>query len=68
MSHPFEARYSGYCKAQCGDPIEVGDLVAFTDDGLMHNECSDSPAPVERPVTVCQSCWLVQPCDCEDQR
>jgi len=65
MSHPFEARYEGFCRLVCGEPIAVGDLVVFTDDGLMHNECSDHPAPVERPVTVCSDCWLVQPCDCE---
>ena len=63
---PFEARYNGQCAAECGSRIHVGDLVVFTDDGLTHVDCADHQK-VERPVTVCNSCWLVQPCDCEDQ-
>lgn len=63
----FEARYSGYCHAECGERIEQGDLVRYSDEGdLLHEDCIDRPTPIERPVTVCPSCWLIRPCDCEE--
>lgn len=61
---PFEARYNGRCAADCGSGISVGDLVAFTDDGLTHLDCADHQK-VERPVAVCDSCWLTKPCECD---
>jgi hypothetical protein len=62
----FEARYSGYCRAECGERIEAGDIATYIDGDLMHMVCVGKPSLPDRPVTVCQSCWLVQPCDCED--
>lgn len=36
----FEARYPGRCVADCGDPIEEGDMIAHVgDDGYAHETC-----------------------------
>jgi hypothetical protein len=40
MSGVFEASYHGICEA-CGEEIEEGDRVCYTDDDeLIHEECS----------------------------
>lgn len=64
----FRARYASRCAASCGNDIESGDDVTYVDDRLAHVECSDNltPAPTERPVTICPTCHLTRPCDCED--
>lgn len=71
MSALFRARYAGRCAAGCGEPIEAGDDVTFVDDRLVHVECADRGVPVcghaPRPVTICPTCHLTRPCDCEDQ-
>jgi hypothetical protein len=61
----FEAKYSGYCHAECGQRIEVGDLATYRDNELIHADCADRQVRDERSVAICRSCWLVQPCDCE---
>lgn len=61
----FEAKYSGYCYGGCGERIEAGEWAKYGDEGLMHVDCTPEP---DRPVTVCQSCWLIQPCDCEEAK
>jgi hypothetical protein len=40
MSRVFEAAYPGTCEA-CGEEIEEGDRVRYTDDDeLVHEDCS----------------------------
>lgn len=68
MSKSFEARYEGHCAAGCLDPIEAGDTVTYVDDKLVHADCARDHTMSRRPVTICQSCWLAQPCACEDDR
>jgi hypothetical protein len=63
MGRPFEARYHGTCPA-CDEAIKPGQQVRFDDDALVHDDCTDA-VPVERPVVVCDRCWLVKPCECE---
>ena len=60
----FPAKYTGYCNAECGVRIQEGDLVEYSDDQIVHADCSEHEVP-ERLETVCTSCWLVQPCDCD---
>ncbi len=69
MSALFRARYAGRCAADCGNDIEPGDDVTFASDLLVHVECSDHmpAASVDRPVTICPTCHLTRPCDCEDE-
>lgn len=65
----FEAKYHGRC-ADCGEHIAPGDRVRYDDDRLVHDNCEASATPdptVLRPdEIVCESCWLVKPCGCED--
>lgn len=68
----FRARYEGWCAAECGEPIEVGNDVTYVETHLVHAWCSDTAADhlrsaaSERPVTICPTCRLTKPCDCED--
>ena len=64
----FAARYSGgRCAASCGEPIIEGEMLTYADDQLVHLDCADS-LPQDRPApTVCTSCYLTHPCDCEDE-
>ena len=66
----FRARYASGCAADCGGDIEPGDDVTFVDDRLVHVECADHmpAARLEHPVTICPTCHLTKPCDCEDPR
>jgi len=64
VSAPFEARFQGACPA-CYERIKVGQQVRYDHDDLIHDDCTEV-APVERPVVVCDRCWLVKPCGCED--
>ena len=43
MSAVFPARYPGHCSAECGQPIEPGDMVFFgyIDEQLVHADCAD---------------------------
>jgi len=62
----FEAKYHGRCAA-CEERIIPGEHVRYSeDDEIVHNRCEEV-TDSERPVTVCSSCWLTQPCDCDDQ-
>lgn len=38
-SRSFPAQYDGLCP-DCGDEIEVGDMIVMTDDGAVHAECA----------------------------
>jgi hypothetical protein len=42
----FEARYPGRCNAECGEPIEVGDLAQYdpeNPDRIVHERCAGKP-------------------------
>jgi hypothetical protein len=60
----FEAKYDGAC-GECEERILVGDLVTYAEDVLVHGDCEEFVRP-ERPTETCTKCWLVKPCDCED--
>lgn len=64
MKGVFEAKFSGYCHNECGNRIEIGELAMYADDELVHVGCVPRE---ERPTKVCQSCWLVKPCGCDDE-
>lgn len=66
-SHPFEARYHGRC-AECREHIAPGDLVRYQNSSLVHVDCQDALAVpvVEKPLVICQTCWLAKPCECDD--
>lgn len=67
----FTARHAGRCPS-CHGPIEAGETVRygwFRRDGevlelVAHEDCPDR-AGEPRPVEVCTTCWLEQPCGCE---
>jgi hypothetical protein len=60
----FPARHPGRCPA-CEGSIRAGDLITMTDDGAMHANCDDATV-AERPVVVCERCWLARPCECDE--
>lgn len=64
MTAIFEAKYRGTCP-RCGGPIDPGQLVHYVDDELVHHAHASAP---ERPVVICQECWLARPCGCDDDQ
>lgn len=57
----FPARFAGRCQA-CQERIYVDDPIRMTDDGAVHDDCTNAPRasePVEHPV--CPVCWLTHP-------
>jgi hypothetical protein len=66
----FEAKYGGVCEA-CEERIRPGERVTYdVHDDLVHASCAG--AGVSRSVrreaaeVVCETCWLVKPCECEE--
>lgn len=59
-SAAFEAQYTGAC-ARCRGDIDVGDLVRYVDDELVHFRHD----PKRKPDVICDTCWLTKPCDCD---
>lgn len=65
MSTIFAAKWSGYCAdVLCPDPIDVGDLITYVDDELVHEDCIPRPIVVPKADAVCGTCWTIQPCFC----
>lgn len=63
MTGTFTARYRSVCE-DCEESIEPGQEIRSLGDGQYeHITCREN---AERPVTICTSCWLAQPCGCED--
>lgn len=61
----FVARYLGQC-GSCEEEIKPGQEITYDEgDQTVHVDC-DAAAPVERPVTLCPTCHLTKPCDCEE--
>jgi hypothetical protein len=59
----FQAKYIGHCAADCGNPIQVGDLVTYEDDQIVHEGCLPK---TERPRELCPRCFMEKPCFCEE--
>jgi hypothetical protein len=60
----FTARFHGTC-TDCEDEIRVGEEIRSDGyGGFEHVACKKTQS--ERPAPVCPTCWLVQPCGCED--
>lgn len=60
----FEARYEGRC-SDCGEHIDRGTLIRYDpSDRIVHAHCEDTVVIPDRPVEVCQECWLQKPCGC----
>jgi hypothetical protein len=58
-SSSFEAQYRGTCQ-RCFLEIEVGELVRYVDDELMHVSHQQKE---QRPEQICDQCYLVRPCE-----
>lgn len=67
MGSAFPAKYPGRCADECGQRIEVGDLVRYVDDGDLRSvDCAADPVTVTgaREPQVCPACWLVHAGEC----
>jgi hypothetical protein len=62
----FIAKYaSGTCTG-CENPIKSGEEIARdAEQGYVHVDCPDTELVALANKPVCQSCWLVGPCDCD---
>lgn len=58
----FTARYHGTC-TDCEEEIRVGEEIRSDNYGGFEHVACRQP---ERPTPICPTCWLVQPCDCEE--
>lgn len=57
MSKTFLAKYDGRCAgAGCDQPIDIGDIVEYVEEQLVHEGCLP-PAEV-KPAPVCASCFM----------
>jgi len=67
-SWSFVAQYDGACGV-CEGPLK-GHRVKYVADELVHAGCADGEGvlTVTRKEEVCQVCWLVRPCECDDGR
>lgn len=57
----FNARWSGRC-ADCDEWFDVGELVHYVDDELVHDRCSGEELKPESPP--CPQCWTVHAGEC----
>jgi hypothetical protein len=62
----FQARYAGCCD-ECDEPIRQGDRLKWVADEVVHASCAPSMKRVKKAAVVCQVCWLVKPCGCDDE-
>lgn len=62
-SRAFQAQYRGAC-SRCFESIEIGDLVRYVEDALVHHHHHHA-SPLVRPERVCDRCYLVTPCECD---
>lgn len=66
----FQAKYGGSCEG-CEERIVPGDRVLWVEGGLVHAGCADPDLRVRRrPVkeVTCTGCFIVKPCECDDER
>lgn len=60
----FTAQYRTWC-GNCDGTIAPGDMIEPGAEGRFdHVECD--PAP-RRPEVVCPDCFMVKPCECDDE-
>ena len=60
------AQHAGICP-ECDDYIHPGDPIVTTADlDWAHETCK--PSRIEVPTTgvVCDICWMLKPCGCDD--
>lgn len=67
----FQANYGGHC-AGCSGKIEPGDWCDWDDGRPVHQDCKTPTGhtlarklELQPGETVCTTCWLVKPCDCD---
>jgi hypothetical protein len=63
------AIYRGRCQS-CETPILSGQDIDMSRDGdWKHAACPETRAAVvrARAETVCTTCWIVKPCECDDK-
>lgn len=66
----FEAKYHGTCTI-CHGRISPGDICAYDNDQLIHDACLSASEVAtykivtERPVEICDKCFLTKPCECD---
>lgn len=68
MMGTFRAKYGGGCEA-CEERIRPGNRARYVEGGVIHAGCADPDLRVRRkPVVevVCEECFIVRPCGCED--
>lgn len=57
----FVAEWPSTCNA-CHGEIKKGDRARYNPEGLIVHHRHEV---VEKPVEVCQTCWLTKPCECD---
>lgn len=53
----FSARFPGRCAAECGEPVQPGDVVEYVDDQLVHEGCVPAPLVERAPRRQCPECF-----------
>ncbi|GLU91319.1 hypothetical protein [Agromyces sp. NBRC 114283] len=69
----FPANFPGRCTA-CGESIEPGDLIRSEGGRYVHEDCERAalpgaaldPTELRPGEVVCDVCFLVKPCECEE--
>lgn len=63
----FEAKFHQSC-ASCGEDVK-GEPARYDGNDLVHDDCESvepyDPTALRQTETVCTTCWLVKPCECE---
>lgn len=64
-SHPFSAKYPGTCE-DCQERFEVGEMVMYSDDALVHGDPEECTATgsIRTAVEPCGRCFLVHAGEC----
>lgn len=60
----FIAKYPGEC-VTCGEDIQ-GELAKYIGSDIAHETCPGSELDRDTTRPVCESCWLLMPCDWGD--
>lgn len=62
----FIAKYNSGTCAACEGPVKAGEEVSRNlDQEYLHVDCPDTELDALANKPVCQSCWMVGPCDCD---
>ncbi|MEX1078905.1 MAG: hypothetical protein WED09_07340 [Homoserinimonas sp.] len=67
-SWSFLAQYDGTC-GRCEESVK-GQRVKYVDGELVHTGCADGEGvlTVTRKEVVCEECFIVKPCGCEEEQ